>query len=107
MRRGPAIVAATRELLERIFKPGFVYHEAGVFLTDIMADIERQQILLPRIDDKWRLRLMEALDRINRKHGRYTVDQLAAGCDRVWEMKRRALSHRHTTRLDEVLWVKV
>jgi DNA polymerase V len=102
----PAIAAAARELLERVYKPGFVYHKEGVFLTDIVADSERQQSLLLRIDDERRMRLMEAVDRINRMHGRHTVRPLAVGCERDWEMRRERLSGRYTTRLNEVLMVK-
>lgn len=64
-----AIIAAARALLSRVYKPGFVYHKAGVFLTDIVADSERQQSLMLPIDDERRMRLMEAVDWINRKHG--------------------------------------
>jgi DNA polymerase V len=102
----PALVAAARELLRRVYKPGFVYHKAGVFLTDIVADAERQQSLVLRIDDVPRMQLMEAVDRINRKHGRHTVRTLAMGDGREWEMRRGRLSGRYTTRLDEVLRVK-
>lgn len=102
----PALIAAARELVERVYKPGFVYHKAGVFLTDIVADVERQQSMLLRIDDERRARLMDAVDRINRKHGRHTVRPLAMGYGRTWEMRRGRLSGRYTTRLDEVLRVK-
>ena len=102
----PALVAAARELLERIYKAGFIYHKAGVFLTDIVADAERQQSLMLRMDGERHLRLMEAVDRINRRHGRHTVRPLAMGSDRQWEMRRGRLSGRYTTRLDEVLSVK-
>ncbi|MGB7925120.1 MAG: Y-family DNA polymerase [Pyrinomonadaceae bacterium] len=102
----PAIIAAAQELLSHVYKPGFVYHKAGLFLTDIVADAERQQSLLLRIDDERRTRLMDAVDYINRKHGRHTVRPLAIGYDRGWEMKRGRLSGRDTTQLDEVLRVK-
>jgi DNA polymerase V len=49
---------------------------------------------------------MEAVDRINQKHGRHTVRPLAMEHDRAWKMKRGRLSGRYTTRLDEVLRVK-
>jgi DNA polymerase V len=101
-----ALVAAAQALLRRIYKPGFVYHKAGVFLTDIVADAERQQSLMLRLDDERRLRLMEAVDRINRKYGRHTVRPLAMGQGRTWEMKRGRLSGRYTTQLNEVLMVK-
>jgi DNA polymerase V len=100
-----AIVEAAKTLLGRVYKPGFVYHKVGVFLTDIVADVERQRLML-RSDDERRTRLMEAVDWINRKHGRHTVRPLAVGRDRGWEMRRGRLSGRYTTRLDEVLKVK-
>ena len=83
-----------------------VYHKAGVFLTDIVADAERQQSMLVRIDDERRARLMESVDGINRRHGRHTVRPLAMGHERGWEMRRGHLSGCYTTRLDEVLRVK-
>ncbi|HEY0319455.1 MAG TPA: Y-family DNA polymerase [Pyrinomonadaceae bacterium] len=102
----PAITVAARELLERVYKPGFVYHKAGVFLTDIVADAERQQNMLVGIDNCRQMRLMEAVDRINRRYGRHTVHPLALSAERDWEMRRGNLSPRYTTRLDEVLRVK-
>lgn len=102
----PAIISAARELLGRVYKPGFVYHKAGVLLTDIVPEAERQQSLTDGIDGDRRLRLMEAVDSINRKHGRHTVRPLAAGRERAWEMKRGRLSGRYTTRLDELMRVK-
>lgn len=102
----PAINNAAEALLERVYKPGFVYHKAGIFLSDIVAETERQQSLLLRIDDERRARLMKAVDRINRKHGRYTVRPLALGHERGWEMRREHLSGRYTTRLNEILSVK-
>lgn len=102
----PALSAAARELLGRIYKAGFVYHKAGVLLTDIVADAERQQSLMLRMDGERHLRLMEAVDRINRRHGRHTVRTLAMGDDRGWEMRRGNLSGRYTTRLNEVMRVK-
>jgi hypothetical protein len=47
-----------------------------------------------RIDGERRARLMEAVDGINRKHGRHTVRPLAMGQDQGWEMKRGRTSRR-------------
>jgi DNA polymerase V len=102
----PALVSAAKALLERVYKRGFIYHKAGVFLTDIVPDSERQQSLTDGIDGERRVRLMEAVDRINRRHGSHTVRPLGAGIDRGWELRRGYLSGRYTTRLDEVLRVK-
>jgi DNA polymerase V len=77
-----------------------------MFLSDIVADTERQQSVLAGIDDDRRVSVMRAVDEINRKHGRYTVRPLAVRFDQGWGMRRQHLSQRYTTRLDEVLRVK-
>ncbi len=102
----PALISAAQSLLGRVYKPGFVYHKAGVFHSDIVPDTERQQSALAPIDDERRVRVMRTVDEINRRHGRYTVRPLSLGNDRGWEMRRQNLSPRYTTRLDEVLRVK-
>ena len=101
----PALVAAALPLLERVYKPGFIYHKAGVFLTDIVADTEKQQSLIVRVDDARDARLMAAVDRINSKYGRHTIRPLAMGFRQGWQMKRARLSPRYTTHLNEVLKV--
>jgi DNA polymerase V len=102
----PVIVAAAQALLERVYKPGFVYHKAGVLLADIVTDRERQQSILFGIDNERRARLMEAVDQINRRYGSYTVRPLTLNEEHGWEMRREHLSPRYTTRLNEVLRVK-
>ena len=75
----PALVAAGEALLERIFKPGFVYHKAGIFLTDIVPETSLQQSLLVEVDHERQRRLMEAIDQINEKHGKHTIRPLRMG----------------------------
>jgi hypothetical protein len=58
------------------------------------------------MDGERYLRIMEAADSINRRHGRHTVRPLSMGRDRSWEMRRGHLSGRYTTRPDEILRVK-
>ena len=102
----PGLISSARSLLERVYRPGFVYHKAGVLLTDIVPESERQQSVLAGIDDERRLRAMHAVDEINRRHGRHTVRPLALPAGRGWDMRRQKLSPRYTTRIDEVLRVK-
>jgi DNA polymerase V len=90
----PALVAATRSLLERIYKPGFIYRKAGVFLTDIVPDDETQQSLMVSVDAERQMQLMEAVDSINRKYGRHTIRPLAMGLEQAWQMKQQRVTKR-------------
>ena len=105
-RSTPCLICAAQSLLERVYRPGFVYHKAGVLLADIVPESERQQSVLEVIDDDRRLRAMYAVDAINRRHGRHTVRPLSLSAERDWDMRRQRLSPRYTTRIDEVLRVK-
>lgn len=102
----PALVEAAKALLGKVYKPGFVYRKAGVFLTDIVPDTGAQQSLMVRADTDRHMRLMEAVDGINRRHGRHTVRPLATGLEQKWQTKRSRLSSRYTTRWDELLTVR-
>ena len=99
------LVAAAQALLGRVYKAGFIYHKAGIFLTDIVPAAEQQQSLLAQVESERQGRLMEAVDRINKKHGRHTIRPLAMGFDHSWQMKQSRLTGRYTTRLDAVLRV--
>jgi DNA polymerase V len=101
-----ALVSAALPLLERVYKPGFVYHKAGVFLTNITPDTVKQQSFLERVNDEKEARLMDAVDRINRKFGHHTIRPLAVGFDHKWKMKQSQVSPRYTTHLDEVMRVR-
>ena len=46
--------------------------------------------------------LMRALDDINARYGRRTVQFAAEGVARSWQMRRDRLSPRYTTRWDEL-----
>jgi|ERR1041384_7095430 DNA polymerase V len=103
----PALIEAARQLVERIYKPGYIYSKAGIFLTNIVPDSEMQQSAFTRVDEARQMQLMEAVDQINRKHGRHTIRPLALGLKQPWQMKRGHLSKNYTTRWNELLTVKV
>jgi DNA polymerase V len=103
----PALVESAQELLKRIYKPGFEYRKAGILLTDIVADNQRQQNILLPLEAKRHRQLLSTVDEINRRHGRHTVRPLAMGFDQSWQMKRSNISGRYTTRWNEVLKVQV
>jgi DNA polymerase V len=49
-----------------------------------------------------RYRLMQALDSVNRQHGRGAVYFASEGAVKPWAMRRRYLSPRYTTHWDEI-----
>lgn len=102
----PAILENAYSLLERIYKPGFEYRKAGIFLSDITFDNAKQQSFFLKVDEKKQTGLMQAVDKINRRFGQHTIRPLAMGFEHKWKMKQEKLSNRYTTRLNEIPNVK-
>ncbi len=89
-----------------MYRPGYVYHKAGIYLDDIVPAESAQGTLLAKVDHAKQRRLMEAIDSINQRHGRATIRPLAMGYTHPWAMRQERLSRRYTTRWDEVLRAK-
>ncbi len=106
--RASAFAGASRQLLEPIYRGGYGYKKAGVCLYDIRPSRPHQESLFGE-GRKEGEDLMEAVDRINREHGKGAIGLAAAGLPegkghlgREWTMKRQKRSPRYTTRWDEL-----
>src|SRR5574337_288943 len=109
----PVATADTRKLtatalrvLERIYRPGLVYHKAGVVLSHLRPSFASQETLfaVPGHPAHQSECVMGVLDAINRKWGRGTlrVSVEGAGDGSGWRMRRGNLSPTYTTRWSEV-----
>lgn len=101
----PSLIENAQRLLERIYKPGYEYRKAGIFLNDITFSTAKQKTFLLEIDDEKQTRLMQAMDKINRRYGRHAVRPGAMGFEHRWKMKQQKVSNRYTTRLSEIPFV--
>jgi DNA polymerase V len=88
-------------IVRDVYRPGFCYAKAGVLLLELQPAAQ-QQLALGLGDEPLpeRARLMEALDHVNDRWGRGTL-QLAsagtAGARRLWEMKQQRKTPSYTT----------
>jgi DNA polymerase V len=97
----PELARAARELLGRIYRPGYGYKKAGVMLYDLTAEVPEQGHLFIGRDPKDRA-LMKAMDEVNRTYGKRSVQMAGAGLEREWAMKRSRKSPAFTTRWSDV-----
>lgn len=77
------------------------YVKTGLLLDDLFAEELRPRTLLEEGDDRHR-HLMAAIDAINDKHGRWTVEPAIQGFRREWRMRAENRSPCWTTRIAEV-----
>lgn len=96
--------AALRGLLA-IWQPGYRIHKAGVILLDLQdASVEQGELALDADARRGAGgRLMAALDHLNDRYGRGTVQVASAGLGgdaRSWTMKQQWRTPQYTTRWD-------
>jgi DNA polymerase V len=86
--------------LEHIYKKGYSYKKAGVFLVDIQPDRHIQyDMLFPQKEEvrNEEGKLMKCLDKINSSWGQSTLRMAAEGLDQKWYMRQDQKSQRYTT----------
>lgn len=100
------IVQYAAMALEAIYRAGFAYKKAGVYITEIGPVSGAQMGLFDRVDRGKHASLMLTLDKLNRSMGRGTVKVAAEGLRHSWEPKAEYGSPCYTTRIEDVLKVR-
>lgn len=101
----PALIAAAVKCLKNIYRPGYEYQKAGVMLTDIVSETcQQRNLFMQSSDDK--APLMKALDKINAKWGRHTLQYAVSGFKKPWKFKQTRKSPAYTTRWADLPIVK-
>jgi DNA polymerase V len=97
--------------LQAIYRPGYRYAKAGVMLLDLRpADLVQQELALDDdVADLGGSRLMQALDTVNQRFGRGTLNLASAGLAgdrRQWSMKQERRTPGYTTDWDGLALVR-
>jgi DNA polymerase V len=93
--------------INKIYKQGYRYVKAGVMVHDIVPEGEVQQGLFDFKDRVKENYLIETVDAVNRSWGRDLVKYAVQGNGEKWKLRRQHLSPCYTTRLDQVLTIKI
>ncbi len=99
------LLAATLPLAERLYRPHRPLQKAGVLLQNLQSlDTLQHHLLVPSSEAEQRRRaaLMAAVDALNQRYGRGTVQWAVCGLRPAWTMRRSRLSRAATTRLEEL-----
>ena len=100
------IIAAAREGISRLYRDGFSYAKAQVLLLDLCRRDEYTPDLFAPEQPVKTERLMNALDAINSRWGRGTLQPGRIAKQTEWGMRRELLSPAYTTRWTDLLQVK-
>jgi DNA polymerase V len=92
--------------LKAIYKEGYQYKKAGVIVMGITPESEKQLNFFTEENPKHQ-RLMKVMDGLNNSIGQKKLKLACQDLGRTWKMKQERLSPRYTTRIDEIITVKV
>lgn len=103
----PDLIKYAQRNLKKIYKAGYSYKKAGVIMMGLVPENRIQGSLFnPMLSNKKR-RLIETVDRVNRKLGRGVVRYAAEGINRPWVMKQLRKSKCFTTRWEDLMKIKL
>lgn len=97
------LITTAHALLARLYRPGFMYHRAGVFLQGLAPEQPTQLSLFtePAQQAKEQV-LYDMVDAINTRWGKGTITFASVGKEQPWRALRAHVSPRFTTRLAEL-----
>jgi DNA polymerase V len=93
--------------LKSIYRKGYQYKKAGVIVTDIIPSDQVQSNLFYQFDSEKQEKIMLALDKINALYGTDKLRLGSQGFGRNWKLKNEKLSPCYTTRLKDVIDIKL
>lgn len=97
------LASAALRGLQEIYRPGIKYKKAGVQLMDLgPKTIIQGSLFQPARNREASGRIMAAVDQLNDRYGRDTVQLAAAGLVRRWAMRSENRTPAYTTRWDEL-----
>ena len=93
------------KMLEKLFQAGEVYTKAGIIITDIIPQDQKQFNLFVEENPKHE-KLMKVMDDIRKKTGERKIRLGNQDLNRTWKMKQNFLSKKYTTDITELLHIK-
>lgn len=93
------------QALKKIFRKTYAYKKAGVMVGAILPD-HSEQLTLHAQRDKRHDTLMQALDQINQRYGLHSV-RLGCQGQKKWAMRQEMLSPSYTTKLDDIITIRL
>lgn len=95
---------AAVSLLKKMYEEGERYSKAGVIVTGIIPEDQKQFHLFEEENPK-HLKLMKVIDAYHKKVGERKI-RLGNQDEKTWQMKRNYLSNGYTTDFDKILEIK-
>jgi DNA polymerase V len=100
------ISAIAVKMLKEIFEEGEIYKKAGVIVTQIIPQDQKQFHLFEEENPKHQ-KIMEVMDAFYKKTGERKIRLGNQDLQRTWKMKQNLLSPKYTTDIRDIFKVKI
>ncbi len=84
-------------LVDQLWRPEYAYKKAGIMLSEITPNTQRQENLFAEAEQQDESKLMAVLDRVNQRFGRGMVRISSQEASRDWKMRQERKSPAYTT----------
>jgi len=101
------LIYHARQGLETIYRPGYNYSKTGCTAMELVPATEVQCGIFDKENRARNSQLMQVLDKVNRSFGKNAVRFALQGFGTRWKLRQLKLSPCYTTRIDEVLTIKI
>lgn len=98
------IIKQARKGFEAIFKPGYAYKKAGVIVSGLAPEHEKQYNLFEEEPIK-HPNLMKVIDKLNVKYGDKKIKVACQALDKTWKMRQEHRSPNYTTAWKDLLTI--
>jgi DNA polymerase V len=101
------LITHARQGFETIYRPGYNYSKTGCTAMELVPATEVQSNIFDTENRARNSQLMQVLDKVNRSFGKNTVRFALQGFSTRWKLRQLKLSPCYTTRIEEVLTIKI
>lgn len=114
----PVATSSTHELirhaqqaLDTIYRRGYHYGKTGITAMELVPEQDVQYNIFDTENRTRDSKLMKVMDMVNKSFGkdavRFALQGFGAACARHWKLRQMKLSPCYTTRIDDILTVKI
>lgn len=94
--------------LGRIWREGYNFKKVGIMMLDLIPSDQIQYGIFDQVNRHQNDRLSKAMDAINQHwNGKEMVKFAIQGYGRIWKLRQEKLSQCYTTRLSDILTIKI
>lgn len=103
----PELLQFAMHGLDVLYRPGYNFKKVGIFLDELVPETQVQQAIFDLRNRSRDKLAMTAIDEINGSFGRDVVRFGSMGYARKWRLRQERLTPCYTTRIDQVLNIKI